>query len=410
MQQTNNLHKVKDISASAPQQPNFAPAADAMGLPIGAQLKLITNPMALIQLANGWRELEQTCHIPPTVFQSYDWIKTWADIHLAPQSNEELFVIAGYMGNRLVYVMPLARAKRRGLRVLTWLSRPIAQYGDILCEKSIDPETWTNAAITFIKQQNKADIMRLRHVRATSNIGAYAKAHLFDAKLHERAPTMDLTRFATEADYDARYDGDQRRRRRRIRSKIEKIGAIAYETLDATEANPNIDQALDEKRKWLEERGRYNSVFCQSTHAAFLKALVRQQNSSIRTITTRLSAGGKPVTWEIGFIYQGTQYQYLTSHMLEMTDLSPSRLAFDFSQRQALRDGVKNYDLMVPYDPHKESWATRSEPVDDYYMPLTSIGAIYGHLYVGKLRPMLRVAYKALPQSTLRRLQKLLRY
>src|SRR5664279_373499 len=206
MQQTNNLHKVKDISASAPQQLSFVPPTDAMGLPVGAQLKLITNPLALIPLAKAWRELEQTCHIPPTVFQSYDWIKTWADIHLIPQSNEELFVIAGYMSNRLVYVMPLARSKRRGLRVLTWLSQPIAQYGDILCDKSIDPETWTDAAINFIKQHNQADLIRLRHVRATSNIGAYAKAHWHDAKLYEQAPTMDLTRFATEADYDARYD------------------------------------------------------------------------------------------------------------------------------------------------------------------------------------------------------------
>ena len=306
--------------------------------------------------------------------------------------------------------MPLALAKRRGLRELTWLSQPIAQYGDILCDKSIDPTVWTDAAINFIKQHHKADLIRLRHVRATSNIGAYAKAHLYDAKLYEQAPVMDLTRFATEADYDARYDGDQRRRRRRIRTKIEKMGPIAYETLDAPEADSNIDQALSEKRKWLAERGRYNCVFSQSTHAAFLKALVRQQTSSIKTITTRLSAGGNPVTWEIGFIYQGTQYQYLTSHMVDMTDLSPSRLAFDFSQRQALHDGVKNYDLMVPYDPHKESWASRSEPVNDYYMPLTSIGAFYGHIYVGALRPMLRKAYKAMPQSKLRMLQKFLHY
>ena len=410
MQKENSLLKVMDISAPSPDQSHYAPATDANGLPLGAHLSLITNPLALNNLGNAWRELEQTCHIPPTVFQSYDWVKTWADVHLPIQTNEKLFIITGHIDNHLVYIMPLSLSKKRGLRTLTWLSQPIAQYGDILCDKSLDAAKWTEATINFIKHHNYADIMRLRHVRATSNIGAYSAAHLYDAKLYEQAPTMDLTRFATEADYDARYDGDQRRRRRRIRSKIEKMGPIVYETLDEPETDPNIDLALSEKRKWLAERGRYNSVFCQSTHATFLKALVRQQTSSIKTITTRLSAGGKPVTWEIGFIYQGTQYQYLTSHMLDMTDLSPSRLAFDFSQRQALRDGVKNYDLMVPYDPHKESWATRSEPVNDFYLPLTTLGAIYGHFYVGALRPMLRKTYKALPQSILRRLQKLLHY
>ncbi|HEY4995337.1 MAG TPA: GNAT family N-acetyltransferase [Aestuariivirga sp.] len=410
MQKENSLLKVMDISATSPDQSHYAPATDANGLPLGAQISLITNPLALMHLAKAWRELEQTCHIPPTVFQSYDWVKTWADIHLTAQANEKLFIIVGHLNNRLVYVMPLSLSKRRGLRMLTWLTQPIAQYGDILCDKSIDAAKWTEAAINFIKQQNHVDLIRLRHVRATSNIGAYAAAHLYDAKLHEQAPTMDLTRFATEAAYDARYDGDQRRRRRRIRAKIEKLGVVAYETLGAAEVSSNIDQALEEKRKWLAERGRYNCVFSHSTHAEFLKAMARQQISSIETVTTRLSAGDRPVTWEIGFVYQGTQYQYLTSHMADLTDLSPSRLAFDLSQRQALRNGVKNYDLMVPYDPHKESWATRCEPVNDFYLPLTASGAFYGHVYVGTLRPMLRKAYKALPQSVLRRLQKLLHY
>ena len=399
-----------DVSASSPVQSHYAPATDASGLPLDAHLSVITNQLELNRLGKDWRDLEQTCLVPPTVFQSFDWVKTWADIHLPIQPNEKLFIVAGYIKNRLVYVMPLALAKRRGLRNLTWLSQPIAQYGDILCDKSIDPEVWTEAAINFIKLHNYADIIRLRHVRATSNIGAYANAHWHDAKLYEQAPTMDLTRFATEADYDARYDGDQRRRRRRIRAKIEKLGVISYETLASAEVSSNIDQALDEKRKWLAERGRYNCVFSQATHAQFLKALALTPSASVNTIVTRLSADGKPITWEVGFIYQGTQYQYLTSHMADLTDLSPGRLAFDLSQRHALRNGVKNYDLMVPYDPHKESWATRSEPVNDFYVPLTPVGAFYGHVYVGWLRPILRKTYKTMPQSKLRLLQKLLHY
>lgn len=386
------------------------PALRTLGLPSGATMRLITTSRAFHQLARNWQELEENCHVPPTVFQSYDWIKAWVETHLTPTSDAQLFVVVGYLSNHMVFAMPMCLSRAHGIRMLTWASQPIGQYGDVLCHTSANLTQWTNAAVRFIKNQRQADILRLRHVRATSNIAPHAKRHWHDAKLYERAPAMDLTRFATEADYDARYESDQRRRRKRIRAKLEKIGAVKYEVLHASLVEANIDQALDEKRKWLTERGRFSLAFQCPHHAAFLKAMATKSLPTLRTITTRLSAGDQPVSWEVGFVYQGTQYQYLTAHMSHMTDLSPGRLAFDLSQRQALAAGVKTYDLMIPYDPHKESWASSTEPVNDYYIPLTTLGAAYGHIYVGWLRPMLRKVYVALPKTTLQKLQKLLHY
>lgn len=384
--------------------------AEAFGLPRGGHMRLITTNRAFDHVAVGWRALEETCQVPPTVFQSYDWLKTWAESHITPNSDIQLFVVVGYLANRLVYAMPLCINNSHGMRILSWASQPIGQYGDVLCDNAVDVSQWTSAAVVFIKQQKQADLLRLRHVRATSNVGPHAERQWYDAKLYERAPAMDLTRFSNEAHYDARYDAEQRRRRKRIRIKIEKIGPITYEVVGTNEVAETIDQALDEKLKWLKQRGRYSTAFHCPNHAVFLKTLALKPSATSHTIITRLSAGGKPVSWEVGIIYQGTQYLYLTSHMANLTDLSPGRLTFDLSQRQALQSGVKTYDLMIPYDKHKESWATAAEPVNDFYLPLTLSGAFYGHLYIGWLRPLLRKAYNALPKSALQNLQKILRY
>jgi len=221
---------------------------------------------------------------------------------------------------------------------------------------------------------------------------------------------MDLTRFATEADYDARYDAEQRRRRRRIRAKLEKIGPVSFEVLPPEAAQENIKLALEEKVKWLTERGRYNSALHCPKHVQFLQSLANLKSTSMKQITTRLSAGDKPISWEVGFLYQGTQYQYLTAHMAHLTDLSPGRLSFDLAQRLALRDGVKKFDLMIPYDQHKESWASGSEPVTDYHLPLTLRGALYAHVYLGMARPLMRKIYLRTPQHVLKRLQSVLCY
>ncbi len=400
--------KIAEIGHVVPMQRYLMRNRTTVGATQNAQVSIVSSKQEFENIEADWRALERNCHVPPTVFQSFDWIKTWIDVHLSSPGLEQLFIVTGHRGSRLVFAMPLALSNNLGIRKLSWLTQPIGQYGDVLCDKSVDVTDWSEAALKFIREKNAADCLRLRHIRETSNIGPYAKAHWHDGKLNERAPAMDLTRFVNEAAYDARYDADQRRRRKRIRAKLEKFGDVCHEVLKPAAACESIDQALDEKLKWLGERGRHNQALHCAKHRAFLKAMAHLNSPCLKQITTRMSAGGKPVSWEVGFLYQGTQYQYLTSHMNDMTDLSPGRLAFDLSQRKALMDGIKKFDLMVPFDKHKESWASGSEPVTDFHFPLTARGAIYSGFYLGWARPMARKAYQNAPKPLLKLAQRIL--
>jgi CelD/BcsL family acetyltransferase involved in cellulose biosynthesis len=137
-------------------------------------------------------------------------------------------------------------------------------------------------------------------------------------------------------------------------------------------------------------------------HAAFLKRL---QKGGFDVVVTELSAGGKPLSWEVGLRYRDHHFAYITSHVNALTDLSPARLHMDLSQRLALRDGMKAFDLMIPYDPHKESWSSATMGTEDYYLPLTARGRVFGRVYLETLRPFLRKAYYAAPEN-LRRIAK----
>ena len=206
-----------------------------------------------------------------------------------------------------------------------------------------------------------------------------------------------------------RYDSQQRKRRKKIRKHLEEHGPLEFRMLPAgEEAEAAIDLATSEKLRWLETRGRYNRVLSCARHATLMKHLSRVSGTDFRMMTAALTAGGKPVSWELGFRYRGTHYGYLTAHMLEMTDMAPGRLTLDLSQRLALKDGMKVFDLMVPYDQHKESWSSMMEPVNDYFLPLTWRGRIYGSVYLGFLRPQIRSIYLHLPVPALRVLKRML--
>lgn len=50
-------------------------------------------------------------------------------------------------------------------------------------------------------------------------------------------------------------------------------------------------------------------------------------------------------------------------------------------------------DLMVPGDPHKQSWSNGRVEVHDFHAPLSLVGSIYGHGYLAQLRPFIRNLY-----------------
>jgi hypothetical protein len=72
------------------------------------------------------------------------------------------------------------------------------------------------------------------------------------------------------------------------------------------------------------------------------------------------------------------------------------------SQRDCLAAGLKAFDLMVPYDAHKESWSSACMPTQDYFLPFSRKGRIAGTLYLSHIRPALRALYYRMPQSLLR--------
>ena len=375
------------------------------GASTSAALSVVTSVSALRDLESKWRELESATQNRTSVFQSFDWVMAWAETYIGAKPGTTLHILAGYDGEELVFIWPLMRTRRLGISVLSWLTDPFGQYGDVLCRRGHCPKRWMVSSVAFLKRFKDVDILRLRHVRADSHLGSYAVELFSDARLPEKAPFLDLSTFDTEAAYDERYTSIQRKRRKKIRKAIERLGTVQFARLPVgVKADKAMQQAMDEKSKWLAERGRMNRVLGCPGHLTFLKNLSRRLGGTVEVVVTELTAGGKPVSWEVGFRHAGTHYGYITSHVTALTDLSPGRLHMDQSQRMALQDGIKTFDLMVPNDVHKESWSNNTVDTHDYYLQLSWRGAVLGHGYLRVIRPLIRSIYYRLDAATLRKL------
>jgi CelD/BcsL family acetyltransferase involved in cellulose biosynthesis len=375
-----------------------APQVALHALPYGGHLSMVTTLPSLVALESQWRALEQTCKHPPSVFQSFSWIASWAKTYITDKSRTELCIITGFQGARLVFVLPMMKERRGGVTVLRWLTEPFGQYGDALVAAGQNSSAWLLNAVSFIQRLRGVDIIRLRHVRADATMAGFCRTSMQNALLVETAPYLDLTAYKDDEAYDARYSSTQRKRRKKIRKSLEELGAIEFRILpNGSASDAAMAEAIAEKNKWLQERGRQNRILKCPAHLKFLVGLSRAAKSGVEMVTSELRAGGRPISWEIGFNFHGVHFAYITSHVNALTDLSPGRLHMDLSQRHCLAQGLKKFDLMVPNDQHKESWSSGFVETSDYYIPMTAIGSLYGKVYLRTLRPIVRRLYYRMP-------------
>jgi CelD/BcsL family acetyltransferase involved in cellulose biosynthesis len=394
-------HMGNDLTQSAVGRP----AGGAALVPEGGHLMMVTTVAGLRALESGWRALEEGHGRPHGVFQTFDWVLSWALSYAG--ADNAIVVVAGLRYGRLVFAWPLLRQTTGPVAVLRWLSEPLAQYGDIVVERTEDAEAWMDAGLALLRREGGFDSLWLRHVRSDAAAAPYLQKHFQSANLIEQAPWLDLTAFKDDAAYDARYSSSQRKRRKKIRKSLEDdFGPVAFTVLEPGDAaTAAMATAVAEKNLWIDERGRQNQILGCPRLLGFLDRLSRIEGGATRMLISCMTAGGKPLSWEIGLRFGKTHFGFITSHVNALTDYSPARLHMDYSQRLALKDGMAAFDLMVPHDAHKESWSSATVDTEDYHLPLTPGGWAYGRLYLEALRPALRAAYYRLPESALRALK-----
>jgi CelD/BcsL family acetyltransferase involved in cellulose biosynthesis len=363
------------------------------------RLNVISSVGSLKACAPLWRELEDSARNCAALFQSYDWCSTWLLHALRSGHQCQPFIIAAHSGCKLILLWPMMLTQMAGLRVLRWLSDPWSQYGDVLADADHDAAGLMASVIELIRQSRAADAIWLRHVRADAAARPYLEACFDRIGQYSGAPFMDLTQFPTEAEYLARYDKPQRKRRRQIRRALEQKGALSFEVHGEGSAfSRGIADAIPQKRRWLSERGLHSRPIFSSWIESFLLALATDTTGRLKPVCSILKAGNHAISYEIGLRYRGRHYCFITAHDVTLTDESPARLHMDYAQRSALKEGHKTFDLMVPLAPHKTSWSSGHVAVGDYWLPLSPGGRMAGALFK-TLRPAARALYHKTPEG-----------
>ncbi len=375
------------------------------GIETGISTGIADDLQSLRALEAEWRALQRRAARPSQVFQSFDWCDAWAG-RLGEDRGRDIRIVTVRVDGRLALVWPLMRVSVGPFSVLRWLSDPYGQYGDVLIAADAERESLLKAAWARIRALPGIDAIRLRHVRSDAMAASFLAQHCRPVGPNDSAPCLDLSAFADEAAYDRRYTKAQRRRRKRIRKDLQEKGTLDFRVLrNGPEFDSLIERTIAEKRHWLAERGLHSRPLADPRLRDFLCRLADAEELDV--VLSVLTTGSEPVAFEIGLRFGGHHFGYITAHDTRLTDASPARLHMDLSQRRAIADGMRVFDLMVPGDPHKVSWSCHSVDVFNFYAPVTLKGRCYGLAYLEGLRPLARRAYFIAPPAIRRHFKRL---
>ncbi len=368
------------------------------------EVDVATTLSGMERLEAEWRLFEREHGDDVHAFQSVDWCLAWGRTFLEKDDGVTPFVITVRRAGRLVLLWPLMRCRLGPLRALSWLSDPFSQYGDVLTALEGAPlMAAMERAWQTIRDDARVDIVRLRHVRDDARAVPFLETFFRRAAWQDGAPWMDLTRFPSVEAYEKRYTKEQRRRRKRIRKSLEKrFGEkLEFEFVPAgEEIGENIERLVEEKRAWLTGKGLMSRPLASPRLVEFLSRLPADgESEGLRMVISCMRAGEHRISWELGFRFKGRHYGYITAHERTLTRSSPMRLHMDLSQKRALGDGMRVFDLLVPVADHKKTWSSAVEPVREYFMPLTASGRILGESYLCHFRPLLRRMVERLPRG-----------
>jgi len=362
-------------------------------------IKILHTVQDMAQFETEWRELEDRAAKSTNVFQSFDWCMNWARTCTIDNDCYQIHVVTVSRGNQCLLIWPMMTTCSGPFHILSWLSEPYSQYGDVLAFDDGNLESNLQLAWQKLQAHPFADSIRLRHVRDDATIAPFLKANArYDGQV-DHAPFLEIEKFPTEAAYETRYNKNQRRRRKRIHKNLEQFGPISFTANRKCENFLHtLDLAIREKRKWLSSRGLYSKPIMGDELQSFFHSLAKNAKT-LTPVSSQLNAGDREVSFEIALRYKNRHLGYITAHDTALTDASPGRLHMDFSQRTAINDGMAIFDLMVPADPHKKTWSSNAMQTCDYSSHLNARGAVYTAFYLNMLRPVLRWLYLKAPVS-----------
>lgn len=366
------------------------------------QLDVIGSLEALERLEGDWNDLFERAGRPAQVFQTHGFVSLFARTYGLGSGTSgtrctcALAVVTARREGRLVLVWPMIVRREFGLKVLSWLGEPIAQYGDVVLDPSERPAETLLGTWTHVLETLAPDVLRLRKVRADAAV--MPLIHALGVKACDLVEAPSITLAAGGSAFETRQSSKARKNRRRLMRRLEEQGNVEFREIGATSAAPAaITAGLADKREWLSRRGLFSPALADARFDQFMAAAAADDDSATGATAFSLTLDGRQIALAVGFRAKNCLMLHLISYAAEAEKHGAGVLNLEAILKQAEAEGLEAVDLLPPKADYKLDWADTSVEVGDYCWGVSARGRTWRALYDGFLRPRGKAILAGLP-------------
>lgn len=365
---------------------------------------LVTTREAFDALECDWNALFERAGRPTQVFQTFNWNWHWANHYLGSSEGGiaglELSIVTARRNGQLIAIWPMVTERVHTVTQIFWMGDPVTQYGDVIIDDVPDALAVMRGGWDYLVAHAKGDVVRMRRVRHDAAVAPLMTE--IGATIADRltAPYINLASAKSFADYEERYSSHARKNRRRLRRRLEERGPVVYERhYGGKEARALAVTALELKAEWLRSRGLISHAISDERMSRFFADAAGGEEKSTNCIVSVLKSNDEPTALEVAFTCKGRLAMHVIVYNLKFEKSSVGVLLMEKCLADGYKDGLGIYDMLAPGDNYKNDWADATSDVYDWVKPLSMSGYVYAHLYLGFVRPKLKLALAAMPQS-----------
>jgi CelD/BcsL family acetyltransferase involved in cellulose biosynthesis len=342
---------------------------------------LVDEPDDVLALGPAWRELAERAKARP--FQDHAWCASWQGTHGAARGRRPCVAILR-SGRRLLAVLPLARGRYGGLRVLEWMGAKPSDYCDALVDPSIEPRAALRRLWREVARRG-FDLAHLARVPADATCWALLEG---------------LGGWATEGEYVSEVpitwpDGRAwlrglskpsreliGRRLRRLASAgvTFRVGAAAGDRAEL------VETVLRHKVAMVEAAGT-PGFLTEPGGPEFVRAMAAAMAGRGLLHLSALRSDEAVAAAHLGFLHEGTLYYYMPAFDPAWAKHGPGHLLLASLVMWCCDNGVRRLDLLSGDEPYKRRFRPRvMPPTRSVLVPGSVLGraALTGYRLLGR--------------------------
>lgn len=341
-----------------------------------------------LSLRDDWNELHATAATPSNVFQSHSFLRHWAEHYI--EEPEQIIVISGRVAGRLVMVWPLQMSRRLGVKLVTFMGAPVAQFYDLLAMHCAERPALIESGWKAVRDLG-ADLFVANNVRADALLRSCMTTEALELPGRTSAPFARLASRVTQGVPGCAYSArDRSNYRRRLRRAAEQ-GPIEFRTSrPGPDAVHLAQKAVDFKLRTLLEKSVWSPAVSNPRFRKFFASTAGDEDSALRIST--IVCKGREIGIDLSFDCKGHTF----GHVLASDPDSPidgiGSVLVHRAFISAANRGMQTFELMAPADAYKLQHADGEVDVSHFAVCFTAKGRVYRELYLRAAFPLLKRA------------------